>query len=250
MDVKSILESFKKGELSADEAEKLLRMDYIDSIGDSVLFDSSRHLRTGIPEVVYANSKKPETVLEIVRKRDSGILLISKAKDEHLDLLEKGIPEIRIFRECGMAVKGEFPEKKKGRIGIITAGTSDIPIAMEAKLMAEAMGIECITFFDIGVAGLHRILEPMQKLIESHVSAIVVVAGMEGALPTVVSSLSPVPVIGVPTSIGYGYGGNGECALMSMLQSCSPGLSVVNIDNGIGAGATAALIAGNRSDVP
>ncbi len=139
-----------------------------------------------------------------------------------------------------------MPLQDKGVIGIITAGTSDIPIAEEARIMAESMGVRCITFYDIGVAGIHRLIEPMKTLIDEDVSAIVAVAGMEGALPTVVSSLSPVPGIGVPTSTGYGLGGKGEAALYSILQSCSMGLTAVNIDNGIGAGATAALIARGR----
>ena len=113
-------------------------------------------------------------------------------------------------------------------------------------MMAESMGVKCVTFYDIGVAGIHRLIEPMKKMIDSDVAAIVAVAGMEGALPTVISSLSPVPVIGVPVSTGYGMGGKGEAALYSMLQSCSMGLTCVNIDNGIGAGATAALIAIGR----
>ena len=113
--------------------------------------------------------------------------------------------------------------------------------------MAESMCIRCITAYDIGVAGIHRLIEPMKRMIDSDVSAIVAVAGMEGALPTVITSLSPVPVIGVPVSTGYGHGGKGEAALMSMLQSCSMGLTAVNIDNGIGAGATAALIAIGRN---
>ena len=139
-----------------------------------------------------------------------------------------------------------MPSLDKGTIGIITAGTSDIPVAEEARIMAESMGVRCVLAYDIGVAGIHRMIEPMKNMISEDVSAIVVAAGMEGALPTVISSLSPVPVIGVPVSTGYGMGGKGEAALLSILQSCSMGLTAVNIDNGIGAGATAALIALGR----
>ncbi|MFA7342523.1 MAG: AIR carboxylase family protein, partial [Candidatus Methanomethylophilaceae archaeon] len=116
----------------------------------------------------------------------------------------------------------------------------------EARIMAECMGCRCITSYDLGVAGLHRFLEPLQAMLEADVDAIVVAAGMEGALPTLVASVSDVPVIGLPVSTGYGLGGNGEAALMSMLQTCSPGLAAVNIDNGIGAGAMAALISLRR----
>jgi pyridinium-3,5-biscarboxylic acid mononucleotide synthase len=131
-------------------------------------------------------------------------------------------------------------------VGVITAGSSDAPIAVEASLMAREMGIEVTIVRDVGVAGIHRLVEPLEQLMAEDVDAIVVAAGMDGALPSVVSGLVPVPVIGLPTSIGYGYGGEGVGALMAMLQSCAPGLAVVNIDNGIGAGATAALIA-NRA---
>ena len=133
-------------------------------------------------------------------------------------------------------------KKTAGKVGIITAGTSDIGIAEESRLMCESMNCECITSYDVGIAGLHRIFPVLKKFIKSEVDAIIVVAGMEGALASVVSSAVNVPVVGVPTSIGYGYGEKGVAALAAMLQSCSLGLTVVNIDNGIGAGAAAAKI--------
>lgn len=241
MDLRELLDDYKEGRISVEEAETALRLDYIDSIGDDVLFDKARELRKGIPEVVYAFSKSPETVTRIVSSRDA-LTLVSKARKEHLDAIRSSVPDADIREDCGIAIVGEMPKRDRGKIGIITAGTSDIPIAREAQAMAESMGVECIVEYDVGVAGIHRILAPMHRMIEEDVDAIVVVAGMEGALPTVITSLSPVPVIGVPVSSGYGMGGKGEAALMSMLQSCSPGLTVVNIDNGIGAGATAALI--------
>src|SRR5437764_106281 len=124
-----------------------------------------------------------------------------------------------------------------------SAGTSDIPAAEEAALLAEEMGCEVTRIYDVGVAGLHRLVEPLRNLLSTGVDAIIVAAGMDGALPSVVAGLVPVPVIGLPTSIGYGLGGKGVAALLSMLQTCAPGLSVVNIDNGVGAGITAAMIA-------
>jgi hypothetical protein len=130
-----------------------------------------------------------------------------------------------------------------GRVGIISAGASDLPIAAEAALMAREMGATVTEAWDVGVAGLHRLVGPLERLVAVGVEAMVVAAGMDGALPSVVAGLVAVPVIGLPTSIGYGYGGGGIGALTTMLQSCAPGLVVVNIDNGIGAGATAALIA-------
>jgi hypothetical protein len=136
-----------------------------------------------------------------------------------------------------------------GHVAVLAAGTADIPVAEEARVTAEVMGCEVLRFYDVGIAGIHRLAEPLRKIHKSDVACVVVVAGMEGALPSVVRGLVAVPVIGVPVSTGYGYGGRGEAALMTMLQSCSPGLTVVNIDNGFGAGATAALIA-NRVAVP
>ena len=133
-------------------------------------------------------------------------------------------------------------KKTNGKVGIITAGTSDIGIAEESRLMCESMSCNCMTSYDVGIAGLHRIFPVLKEFIKSGVDAIIVVAGMEGALASVVSSTVNVPIIGVPTSIGYGYGEKGVAALAAMLQSCSLGLTVVNIDNGIGAGAAAAKI--------
>src|SRR5665811_1764653 len=141
---------------------------------------------------------------------------------------------------------GIEPELTGGRLGIISAGTADVPVSEQARLVAEEMGCEVIAEYDVGVAGVHRLVEPLTNMIDSRVAAIIVAAGMEGALPSVVAGLVPVPVIGLPTSTGYGLGGDGIAALLSMLQSCCPGLVVVNIDNGVGAGATGALIA-NRT---
>ena len=134
-------------------------------------------------------------------------------------------------------------KKTKGNVGIITAGTSDIGIAEESRLMCESMSCNCITSYDVGIAGLHRIFPVLKEFVKSGVDAIIVVAGMEGALATLVSTLVDIPIIGIPTSVGYGYGEKGIAALASMLQSCSLGLSVVNIDNGIAAGGIAANIA-------
>ena len=129
---------------------------------------------------------------------------------------------------------------------MITAGTSDIPYAREVEAIAKVVGVESLSFFDVGVAGIHRLIAPLKQILEKDVDVIVVLAGMEGALPTVIASLVDIPVIGVPIPTGYGYGGEGITALSSMLQSCAPGLAVVNIGNGLGAGAIAALIARRR----
>jgi NCAIR mutase (PurE)-related protein len=135
------------------------------------------------------------------------------------------------------------PVRTGGHVGVISAGTSDVPVAEEAALIAEEMGCQVTCIYDVGVAGLHRLFEPLRDLLAHDVDVVIVAAGMDGALPSVVAGFVPVPVIGLPTSIGYGLGGKGVAALLSMLQTCAPGLSVVNIDNGVGAGITAALIA-------
>ena len=249
MDVRDVLKALQDGEIDISEAERQLRLDHIESIGDDVLFDESRQMRKNIPEVVYGASKTCESIVSILKKREGRLTLVSKVDEEKYAFIKAKINGTDYHKDAKIVVCGKMPKTDKGAIGIVTAGTSDIPVAEEARILAESMGVKCITAYDIGVAGIHRLIEPMKRLIEADVSAIVAVAGMEGALPTVVSSLSPVPVIGVPTSTGYGLGGKGEAALLSMLQSCSMGLTAVNIDNGIGAGATAALIAIGRNRI-
>ena len=246
MDIREVLESVRNGKMDIAEAERLLRMDNLETIGSDVLFDESRQMRKNIPEVVYGATKTYSTIADILKMREGKLTLVSKVDEEKYAYINSLVHGTRYIEEAKIVISGKMPELDRGPIGIITAGTSDIPIAEEARIMAESMGVRCVTAYDVGVAGIHRLIEPMKRMIEEDVSAIVVAAGMEGALPTVISSLSPVPVIGVPVSTGYGLGGKGEAALYSILQSCSPGLTAVNIDNGIGAGATAALIACGR----
>ncbi len=212
--------------------------------------DFSRESRKGIPEVVLAASKSDEQVMAIARSfvERGGHALISRLRSPTAERLiaEFGAEQVDLRGEARAAAvhaPGYARPSTGGKIGIVTAGTGDIPVAEEARLVAEEMGCEVASVFDVGVAGIHRLFDPLTDLIDRDVAALVVVAGMDGALPSVVAGLSPVPVIGVPTSIGYGAGGRGRAALLSMLQTCALGLVVVNIDNGIGAGATAALIA-------
>lgn len=244
MDIKEVLELYRTGRIGAEEAEKALRTDYVESLGNDVNLDLGRQARKGTPEVIYARAKTPDSVERIVRAAENR-MLISCADEHHFEAV-RDIEGIECFEDCGCIAVGGFPEERYCPVAVITAGTSDIPVAKEATLMIRMMGCPCIEYYDIGVSGLHRLIGPLKDIIGRDAAAIVAVAGMEGALPTLISSLSPVPVIGVPTSTGYGYGGDGTGALMGMLQSCSPGLSVVNIDNGIGAGAVAALISKGR----
>jgi NCAIR mutase (PurE)-related protein len=250
MNIRDILESLRKNEISIDEAEKALRLDYIEKVNGHTVFDRGRRMRKDIPEVVYALAKTPKMVADIAKKIPKGeYLLISRASKEHYEAVASAVENNKVtYHEEASVISVGRPKKSenKGIIGILTAGSSDIRVAEEAKLMAESMGCRCITSYDVGVAGVHRVLEPMKMMLDEDVDAMIVVAGMEGALPSLVASLASVPVIGVPTSTGYGYGGNGEAALMTMLQTCSPGLAVVNIDNGIGAGSMAAIISRRR----
>lgn len=213
--------------------------------------DLQRSQRTGIPEAIFAEGKTSAQVASLVRSlaEKTGYALATRVQPEIFSRVVDELPkEFRILynptgRTLVVSRPDYEPKSTGGIIGILAAGTSDLPVAEEARVTAEVMGCEVLTYYDVGVAGIHRLVQPMEEILKKEVSALVVVAGMEGALPSVVRGLVPVPVIGVPTSIGYGYGGKGEAALMSMLQSCAPGLTVVNIDNGFGAGATAALIA-------
>jgi pyridinium-3,5-biscarboxylic acid mononucleotide synthase len=247
MTARDVLDRHKRGELDLAEAERLLRLDYVRRIGEHTLFDSCRSERKDVPEIIYGQGKTPLVVAEIVEEvlQVKDHLLISRAGRDHYDAVKQavGTNNVRYEEKAGMIVvdlRGRVDFV--GKIGILTAGTSDIRVAEEAKVVAEAMNVESLIAYDVGIAAFHRFLDPLVHMLDTGVDALIVVAGMEGALASVVSSLVDVPVIGVPTSVGYGAGSEGTAALMSMLQSCSPGLVVVNIDNGVGAGATAALI--------
>jgi len=249
--LREILEKAVKGEISIEEAERLLRVLAIEEIGNLARIDVGREYRKGIPEVILAEGKAPKNLAEIAVKmlNKSGRAIISRATKEQMQTVAKSLPKdaaLKIYDEAKMMVirrKGFRVEKTGGKIGILTAGTSDVPVAEEARVVAEEMGCEVVTAYDVGVAGIHRLLPPLKEMITKDVDVIIVVAGREGALPSVVAGMVDVPVIAVPTSIGYGLGEKGVSALMAMLQSCSLGLAVVNIDGGVAAGAIATLIA-------
>ena len=212
--------------------------------------DPTRERRKGVPEVIFGETKATAQVISMAHSllAGSGRAIISRVRPETLLALRQEFQEHTLrVREAAHALSiyrpDYVPTRTNGRVGVLSAGTSDIPVAEEAALMAEEMGCQVTCIYDVGVAGLHRLLEPLRDLLASGVDVLIVAAGMDGALPSVVAGLVPVPVIGLPTSVGYGMGGKGVAALLSMLQTCAPGLSVVNIDNGIGAGSTAALIA-------
>lgn len=237
---------------AADAADRLRRFGY-SAVGDYARLDVSRAARKGVPEVVFAEGKTNEQLLAIVvRLLEHGpVVLCSRVSPEQAEALADGVRGEVDYDERSRVVvvrrAGAPPPQERGAVGILAAGTSDVAAAGEAVAMCRAMGVAVVTAYDVGVAGLHRLAAPLEEMRAAGVSALVVAAGMEGALPSVVAGLVDVPVIGLPTSTGYGLGGRGEAALLGMLQSCSPGLAVVNIDNGIGAGATAALIARRAS---
>ena len=250
-----ILKNFKDGKISLDETKKQLKLLTLKNIENLAKLDLGRFTRKKLPEIVYAENKTPEETLKIVEEmvRETGKALISRVSEKHVKRLKKlrKIFRVKIYEKARMVVvsrKNFKTLKTGGKVGVLTAGTADIPVAEEAVVVAEEMGCKVLKAYDVGIAGFHRLFQPLKKMLKEGVDVLVVVAGMEGALPSVVASLVDCPVIGVPTSVGYGYGSGGYASLMSMLQSCSLGLVVVNIDNGVGAGAFASLIANRLAE--
>ena len=233
--IKGILHSVKKGTVSIEDAlGRLKHLPYEDIKFAKV--DHHRHLRQGIPEVVFASGKTAEQVVAISRAmyKRSGRFLITKATKEISDAL--GIKGA-VFHDSSGVIAAGGAQKKRGNVLILTAGTSDMAVAEEAAVTASFLGSRVSTVCDVGVAGLHRLLDSCGSMRKAHV--IVVVAGMEGALPSVVGGMTEKPIITVPTSTGYGTSLGGLTALFAMLNSCVPGIAVMNIDNGFGAGCLA-----------
>lgn len=250
MNLRETLELLASGKLSVEEAQSKLSLSGIAAVADFARLDLDRHARKGVPEVIYAPGKTNDQLTGICSEmlKQAGRAIASGVNTEQRQVIkEKFAGLVRETNEDARMIvihrSGYELEQTGGRVGILSAGTADIPASEQARVVAEEMGCEVIRSYDVGVAGVHRLVDPLRQMIEAHVSVIIVAAGMEGALPSVVAGLVPVPVIGLPTSTGYGLGGGGITALLSMLQSCCPGLVAVNIDNGVGAGATAALIA-------
>ncbi|MCH2494474.1 MAG: nickel pincer cofactor biosynthesis protein LarB [Dehalococcoidia bacterium] len=214
-----------------------------DNTKDFAEIDLDREKRTGFPEVIFGETKTPKQSALIAEKiyKKSNLFLITRTNIETFNEVKKIIPEAEFDEQAKMIYSSKKDEKYQGKISVVNAGTSDIPIAKEAEITAKLMGVKVESINDVGVTGIHRILSKVDKIRESN--CIVVVAGMEGALPTVVAGLVDKPVIAVPTSVGFGTGADGYSALLTMLNSCAPGISVVNIDAGFSAGYQAALIA-------
>ena len=240
--LEDILKKVFERKLSPEEALRLLK-DYPYKDLNFAKIDHHRELRRGFPEIVYGGGKTEEQIIkiaqEILKKRSN--LLVTKVEPEVFKKIKKKIPTIR-YNALGKTIylKKKKPSPGKGKIMIITAGTSDIPVAEEASVTCELLGNEVEKTYDVGVAGIHRLFGEIEKIKKARV--IIVIAGMEGALPSVVAGITDIPIIAVPTSIGYGASLNGLAALLAMLNSCPGGVAVVNIDNGFGAAYLASLI--------
>ena len=235
-----MLEKVAAGEISTDSAYEQLKTLPAEEMGFAVV-DNHRQLRTGFPEVVFCQSKKPEQAAQIFKKiyEANNLVLGTRATVEHYEAVKAVIPEAEWHEDARCITIGK-PEKVFGNVAICTAGTTDIPVAEEAAITAYMCGADVHRYYDIGVSGIHRLLNRIEDIRKAN--AIVTIAGMEGALASVVSGLVSSPVVAVPTSIGYGANFGGLSALLAMLNSCAAGTSVVNIDNGFGAGYLAAQI--------
>lgn len=255
MEIRIILEKLARGEMTVAAAEQELRIYSIEYVEKNLAkIDPLRELRSGIPEVIFAQGKEFKDLLKIILATVSKkkFAVISKVSNECKERLCKELKKNNLKISKGIntilvSTKSHRFPKRNGKVGILCAGTSDIKIAEEAKIMAEVMGCQTVIEYDVGISGIHRTLKAIANMIDAKVHIIIVVAGMEGALGSFVSSVTDIPIVGVPTSIGYGFASNGIAALASMLQTCTMGMSVVNIDNGIGAGAFAAIVANKMS---
>lgn len=240
--LKRLLDDFKRGVITeVDVLARLKNLPY-ENI-DFAMVDHHRALRTGTPEVIFSQGKTFEQVREIAERlhHNNKLILATRASEDLYDYLLNSFDSISYNRHARIITIGEIPEPVTDRyILVLTGGTSDIPFAEEAALTAEAMGSPVKRLFDVGITGVHRLLSQMELITCANV--IVAAAGMEGALPTLVSGLVRRPVIALPTSIGYGANFNGLSALLTMINSCAPGVAVVNIDNGFGAGYLASII--------
>ena len=233
---KEILERLRDGALSVEEAVLALKLAPFEDLGYAKV-DHHRSLRQGAAEVIYGAGKTPAQIagiLDAMRRHGDKTVLITRLSPESAEALSRDFP-LDYRPEARMAVLGEFPKPDGlGKIAVVTGGTSDIPVAEEAAVTAEALGNQVVRIYDVGVAGLHRLQARLPEIMEA--SVLIAIAGMEGALASVLGGLVDCPVIAVPTSVGYGASFGGLSALLSMLNSCASGVSVVNIDNGFGAG--------------
>ena len=239
--LKELLVGLKKGSVSIEKAlESLTLLPFVAS--DIAHVDRHRELRCGFPEVIFCQGKEPAHIAEIAGRilETSDRLLATRADRAAFEAVKACMPDAEYIEAARAIVVDRSEKTRVGLVAIVSAGTSDMPVAEEARVTCEIMGSRAKTFYDVGVAGLHRLLAHVEELRSAR--AVVVAAGMEGALASVVGGIVSVPVVAVPTSIGYGASFGGIAALLSMLNSCAAGVTVVNIDNGFGAGYAASLI--------
>lgn len=241
--LKKLLENVSSGKVSVEKAMDDLKSLPFEDLGFACV-DHHRHLRRGLSEVIFGEGKEPSDIIAIMEsmlKRDERIL-ITRVSQDKADILLNRFPQSVYHKRARLLILDSATINVAGRgtIVVISAGTSDIPVAEEAALTARFMGNDVMTIYDVGVSGIHRVLAHREEI--NKASVIIVVAGMEGALPSVVGGLVDKPVIAVPTSIGYGASFGGITALLGMLNSCASGVTVVNIDNGFGAGYSASII--------
>ena len=237
-----ILEEFRDGALSSDDALRRLRTLPFEDLGFANI-DHHRSLRQGFPEVIFGGGKTVDQVGSIVESmyKHEHNILVTRTTAAHFERVKQIAPEAEHHEVArAIAIRKNTTVHGKGTVMVVSAGTSDMPVAEEAVVTLKVMGNNIDSLYDVGVAGLHRLFDRRERLNQARV--IIVVAGMEGALPSVVGGLVPVPVIAVPTSIGYGASFNGVAALLGMLNSCASNVTVVNIDNGYGAAVVASLI--------
>ena len=241
-DIRDILKDVQSGELSVDDALLKIKSAPFEDIGYAKV-DLHREVRQGTAEVIYGAAKTPDQIIgiaDVMIKNGQKTVIVTRIDEETAGRIGEKHP-LKYFDKARIAVIGEMPSPSgRGKIVVATGGTSDIPVAEEAAVTAEALGNEVVRLYDVGVAGLHRLLSHKEEIMTA--SVVIAIAGMEGALASVIGGLADCPVIAVPTSVGYGASFGGLSALLSMLNSCASGVSVVNIDNGFGAGYLASMI--------
>jgi hypothetical protein len=256
--IAQLLDAVAQGDTSPQEALAALKNFSFQSLGDFAKLDHHRHLRTGFPEVVWGPGKTPAQIQQIITvlAAQHPVVMATRIEPEVAEELLLAIPHLSYYpqaRICAL-ISGDRPQAPPGQIGVVSAGTADVPVAEEAATTAELWGFAVERLWDVGVAGLHRLLSHQSLL--QRLDVLIVVAGMEGALPSVVAGLVDIPVIAVPTSVGYGTSFGGIAPLLTMLNSCAVGVGVVNIDNGFGAAMlagqilrTAARLANTADDI-
>lgn len=240
--LRKILEDLKNSRLSIEDALQLIEQNQKTIELGYASLDINRENRTNIPEIIFCENKSADKILKIIKSilSEKEIVIGSRCSEEKLKLIKRKYPKGTFSFEGKAFLIGDTKEKIPGRVGLITAGTTDMPVCEEASIVLQALGVNCEKFYDIGVAGIHRLFSKVEKI--NSCDILIVAAGMEGALPSVIGGLFPQPIIAIPTSIGYGTSLNGFTALFAMLTSCSPGITVVNINNGVGAASAAVKI--------